>query len=330
MPSEFAPFLPAKNEISCKYEDEGADILPGTTVYLQLKAAIKQKCTSEELNVLLSCVPNPLKEENEPAHNPLKIDVFVHSILFLGMKSFSHSFAAIAKYHSCFKLLSENEESQLCILRSLFELWKNHQQMLCVLVDKMLKTKIVDCSSVANWAFSKEMSGEFTKNYLWEILHLTVRKMSKHVERLQKEQLEAREKLQAAESDSSDSDDAGDGNAEHRHRDRIDKGDRPTEEMVERMEERQEAAQADQKNLFLIIFQRFIMILTEHLVRCDTDGKDFNTPWYRWTIGRLHQVFMLHHEQVHKYSSTLETLLFTQDLDRHILEVFHQFLALRA
>ena len=29
----------------------------------------------------------------------------------------------------------------------------------------------------------------------------------------------------------------------------------PTEEMVERMEERLEAAQADQKNLFLIIFQ---------------------------------------------------------------------------
>lgn len=32
-------------------------------------------------------------------------------------------------------------------------------------------------------------------------------------------------------------------------------GQQPTEEMVERMEERLEAAQADQKNLFLIIFQ---------------------------------------------------------------------------
>lgn len=37
-----------------------------------------------------------------------------------------------------------------------------------------------------------------------------------------------------------------------------------------------------------------------------------------------------HHEQVQKYSSTLEGLLFTQDLDIHILEVFHQFLALRS
>ena len=33
--------------------------------------------------------------------------------------------------------------------------------------------------------------------------------------------------------------------------------------------------------------------------------------------------------QVEKYSTTLETLLFTQDLDPNILDVFHQFVALR-
>jgi nuclear cap-binding protein subunit 1 len=66
------------------------------------------------------------------------------------------------------------------------------------------------------------------------------------------------------------------------------------------MEERLETAQADQKNLFLIIFQRFIMILSEHLVRCDTDAVDFKTPWFLWTIGRLHQIFMVHHEQVRR------------------------------
>ena len=39
--------------------------------------------------------------------------------------------------------------------------------------------------------------------------------------------------------------------------------------------------------------------------------------------------FFQHHEQVEKYSTTLETLLFTQDLDPNILDVFQQFVALR-
>jgi hypothetical protein len=41
-------------------------------------------------------------------------------------------------------------------------------------------------------------------------------------------------------------------------------------------------------------------------------------------------LYFQHHEQVQKYSSTLEGLLFTPDIDIHILEVFHQFLALHS
>ncbi len=47
-----------------------------------------------------------------------------------------------------------------------------------------------------------------------------------------------------------------------------------------------------------------------------------------WT-DLLYVIIFQHHEQVEKYSTTLETLLFTQDLDPNILDVFQQFLALR-
>lgn len=129
--------------------------------------------------------------------------------------------------------------------------------------------------------------------YLWEVLHLTIRKMSKHVQRLGSELHESRERLRRAESHSSESDEEmGDSSGPSAAKQVVEEKDKPTEEMVERMEEKLEAAQADQKNLFLIIFQRFIMILSEHLVRCDTDNRDYNTHWYRWTIGRLQQVFL--------------------------------------
>ena len=104
-----------------------------------------------------------------------QINVFVQVLLKLGSKSFSHSFAAIAKFHPLFKAMGESEESQIHILKAVFEMWRKHQQMLVVLVDKLLKTQIVECSSVANWIFSKDMLTEFTKGYTWEMLHLTIR-----------------------------------------------------------------------------------------------------------------------------------------------------------
>lgn len=61
------------------------------------------------------------------------------------------------------QVLAETEEAQICILRNMYALWKNHYQMMVVLTDKFLKTGIIECSAIANWIFSKEMASEFTK-----------------------------------------------------------------------------------------------------------------------------------------------------------------------
>jgi nuclear cap-binding protein subunit 1 len=81
--------------------------------------------------------------------------------------------------------------------------------------------------------------------------------MNKHVSRLGRELTEARERLRHAESDSDESE-HGDGEGNNNSGQRGIAGEdheKPSEDMVDRMEERLEAAQADQKNLFLIIFQ---------------------------------------------------------------------------
>jgi len=316
VPETFSGFLPDKPSPVFKF---GVGEGPGQTASANMVAAVKNKCSTTELLEVLK----------EVETDSMRVEVFTQSLLFLGHKSFSHSFAAIAKFHPVFKALADTEEAQISVLRSVWELWRSHQQMLVVLTDKLLKTGVVECAAVANWVFSKEMVPEFSKCYVWEVVNITIRKMNKHVAKLSKEAAEARRLIDDSESESSDSEDENGGGGGKVRRGRNRPTERPTEEVVEKLEERLEAAQADQKNLFLIIFQRFIMILSEHLVRCDTDAVDFKSAWYQWTVGRLHQIFMIHHEQVERYSSTLETLLFTQDLDPNILDVFHQFVAIR-
>lgn len=82
--------------------------LPGTATAHQLVVAIRQKCTPEESINVLKDLPNPRENDGDMSDaqqfNPLKIDVFVQTLLNLGSKSFSHSFAAISKFHYVFKV----------------------------------------------------------------------------------------------------------------------------------------------------------------------------------------------------------------------------------
>jgi hypothetical protein len=78
--------------------------LPGTAAAHELVISIRRKCTPEEVLNVLNTLPGLRENEETNNYNPLKIDVFVQTLLNLGSKSFSHSFAAIVKFHYVFKV----------------------------------------------------------------------------------------------------------------------------------------------------------------------------------------------------------------------------------
>uniref|UniRef100_A0A672KX23 Nuclear cap binding protein subunit 1 n=1 Tax=Sinocyclocheilus grahami TaxID=75366 RepID=A0A672KX23_SINGR len=324
VPSSFSALIPANPVCSYKYEEETELSTPMATT---VSNAIKNRASNEEILIVLKDVPNPNQDEDDDegdGFNPLKIEVFLQTLLHLAAKSFSHSFSALAKFHEVLKNLTDSDEGKLHILRVLYEFWRNHPQMTSVLVDKLIRTQIVDCAAVANWIFSPEMAHDFTRFYVWEILHSTIRKMNKHVQKIQKELDEAKEKLEKQQNkkqrDSGDEEDMEKNSEDEEGQ---------LEEQIERLQEKVESAQSEQKNLFLVIFQRFIMLLTEHLVRCETSGVDINTTWYKNCIERLQQIFLMHYVIIQQYMGTLENLLFTAELDHHILAVYQQFCALQ-
>ncbi len=66
------------------------------------------------------------------------------------------------------------------------------------------------------------------------------------------------------------------------------------------------------------------MAIARLKLECSLAAPTFLYAYYSTTYLPITPCF-----QVEKYSTTLETLLFTQDLDPNILDVFHQFVALR-
>ncbi|CAF0836408.1 unnamed protein product [Didymodactylos carnosus] len=435
VPEQFYKIVPNKPSPIFKYEDSETPISGSDYAQIIIKK-IKDRATPEELLRELNKILNAKDEQstlsstsaimgtsgggssittNDTAYNPLQIDLFVSSLLWIGSKSFTHSFAALAKYHQLFKILIETEEQQIQVLKSMFDVWLNHQQMMVVLVDKMVKTQIIECSAVANWIFSQEVSQDLTNFYIWEILSSTIDKMNRQVEKYFNELMDLRRQLNLTLStapvrSSSSTSITNNNNTENSNNDRdeektiVDETDKKEEKMDEDdtdqakindepkpttvsntskqlkrrhssddeenndgestennkqieqnkmdldkqqqqqrfggvnselhdkydiIEERYQHGRDQQKKLYLIIFQRFIMSLSDYLNECENKNIDHNTPWFKWIIERLQEIFLSYHEQVFQYVSTFESLIFTSDIDFCILEVFQQFCALR-
>ncbi|XP_071507439.1 nuclear cap-binding protein subunit 1-like [Diadema antillarum] len=322
VPESYAPLMPSPPEPVYKYGQEGAESLPGYTVAQNLTEAIRKRGTPEMILDILKETPNPKDVdgmEDETSFNALKIDVFVQTLLHLGSKSFSHSFSALAKFHSVLRQLADTEESQIYVLRVIKDVWQNQPQRISVLVDKLLRTQVISCPAIANWLFSPFMASNFTRMYVWDILHATINTMNKHVKRCETELEEARQNMKKKEDGDMDSDDDG-----------YDVSKATTESQIESLVEKLESAQSEEKKLFLIIFQRFVMVLGEHMVSCENKGEDFHSPWFVYAIQRLQQIFLVHYHQVVKYTTTLENLVFTNDTDSTILEVFTAFRSLQS
>ena len=122
VPGSFRGFAPDKPDPTFKYE-----ALPETEnnmtcmISAKLVNAIKAKCAPEEIQAILKEVPDDegsdqatclrVRPDSFFVHNFfiyflffLQNSIFVQTLLNMGNKSFSHSFAAIAKFHPTLKV----------------------------------------------------------------------------------------------------------------------------------------------------------------------------------------------------------------------------------
>lgn len=340
IPTELHPMFPEATQGFFRFESAENDE-NGHVVVKKLIEGIKTKKDTHELLGILYEIPASGKSfyaTDESVASAidgdiaaLRIECFVLTILRAGLKSITHTYSALNKFHSMFTQVITNRSEQIHCLRAVREFWGRNPLMMLIVIDKMVKLQYLQCSTVVNWIFAKEMESEFMKFSTWELLHNTLKKMMKHKAKVKKDLEDAHEKLdvlidkakkEEQRHGDSDDDERQDGNITQEEIER-------RQEEIEELTGKVEAAKKDQKELFLIVFQRFTMIITEHINQCEKDGVKTANSWYRYTLQRLQEIFLLYHTEIDQYADKIEKLIFTPDIAPHILEVFRRYKSLR-
>ena len=144
--------------------------------------------------------PDGTNLENEPNCHWAAIDVFITTILEFRKRSITHTTSALNTYMKVFLHLAKSDISKNYLLWTVYESWKDHKQMITILIEKMLGCTVITPSAVVQWAFRQEMLDELSRFWLWNIVMKTIRKMNKHVDKISKEYEAMQKRMKDAEA----------------------------------------------------------------------------------------------------------------------------------
>lgn len=267
LPREFGTLIPDEPLINYVLDDENH---PAFAKAEQFRELILQKKSDED-------ILQALEDKGDlfdlgQSYSQESVAIFFSVLLKFASKTLTHSFAALTRYHKTLSSLTlNNEEMQSVILRTLYDSWSLHKQMMTVLVDKMIKMKILEPAIVQAWIFSEEMKVEFKRSWVWDVLSSAVK----------------------ATTTLSDNDEA-------------------------------------LRSVLLNICHKFTVILTEHILNCETDGTEVETNFYNFVTGRFKYVFLAHSESMWKFVDDLERELFSMPtIAQRIRQIFDQFISLK-
>ncbi|KAH8343764.1 hypothetical protein KR059_007486, partial [Drosophila kikkawai] len=296
LPPSLAHFLPPMPHPKFKYIDP---LISGATLSELLLEAMRDKRTEvDRIHALLKGATTTTELR--------KINVFTQNCLHLSCKSFSHTFATLAKYHQVFKVrltvmvdlspfpislrsfcfpwqdLAPAEEEQHAIMEGIFEVWFNNQHYILVVIEKMIRMEVLMPKYVVSWLFGPLMRRELTKMYTWELLHVTVR-LVQNPQRL---------------------------GPRKRH-------------LVK--DEPQDSALTDSaiRGILLDILQRIIKVLS-----AESDGPDGSVELYRfqWILGRMQETLFTYVDEYQKLGSKLVKISEDVDLNNSIAKSIQAFL----
>ncbi|KAI6182064.1 80 kDa nuclear cap-binding protein [Aphelenchoides bicaudatus] len=293
LPEDFEPLVPVKTQVVFVLGESSHPAYGQAQMFRRL---IQDRVESKE--VLLELKADRLATDADATYDADMVAVFTAVLIDVSSKTFSHTFAAFTRYVEVFRrVCGGNREMQSTVLRTVFDCWCKHKQMLEMLVDKFIKMRIVEPISVVNWVFCDDMKNEFHRSWVWSVINVAIFRLDCHATNTEQELVQLKKQVDRQEKfgDSDDLDDV--------------------------------------RELLLLVCHNFTVRLTELMSELNDAIEERSEEvllQFEFVLGRFKHVLLANLDAMWKYIEVLNQELFSlAEIDPKIVEVYNEFRSLK-
>ncbi|CEP08839.1 hypothetical protein [Parasitella parasitica] len=280
--------------------------------------SLRTKKTVDEVRAILEKFKEEVRAAgaDEQDQNRRVREMFVQCLLLVGSKSFSHILNVVERYLDVLRFVNSTPEGRLHTVQIVASFWEHNTQFLGILLDKLLNYRVIDPTSVISWIFEKNQLQFVGRAFIWEILKNTLSKVNSRVVQVKAkldnfQSLHAANKLKRAESGQNEL-------AEAEEQQELD--------TLRIVENSLSSVSREQKEVFIAVYQKFALVLQELI----TSTAEPESNWtYRWVFGWFREMLRVNYKECGGFMTTLETLVFTSELDQRINDIFIQVKTLK-
>jgi len=234
------PF-PEKEQIIFTYEHQ----IEGREAGYELYQKMEKKDSEDTLLLWMESESGPMFNLS----NLSKSDILITCLLQAGHKSFSHLIISIERYINLLRKYINDYTTAIQAITSVVTFYKTAPQRIIITLNKFVTFRVIPPSAIVEWLFSDDVLPLLRKQWVWELLCMGIDSTIDTLHLLQKKLLETENP---------------DENFNSTEQERY---------LYTKLKINISAVEQEQKELFLILFQRFEMILKNYSDRKDVEDK---------------------------------------------------------
>jgi len=292
IPPDLYNKLPIKPKPNFKFDD---DKNKGHVYAQELLKRMKGKEGSDNIILWIESESNPMSQLNDQD----TVEIIASCILHLGSKSFTHLTSTIERYIGLTQKYIINMEGEVYTINSILEYWEFSPQNIIICCSKFLDYHIITYRGLVEMILRNLIQKNMKQFFPWSLLFTTINKSILNKDLIQKQ-------FKSLE------------NPTHKHN--------PTNEEIKNyseQEEKLEKIKGEQKELFLLLWTEFDLLLKQYY---SSDGEKYDDRWLPIILGNLKAVGRKYYKYMTPILENFDISLV--DANESVIEIYEQIKSL--